>query len=523
MRRVCWLRDKLVLIVIAGCAICLAPAAFAWNTPRFDPIQCPIDVLPKQLANAHCGYLTVPEDRSQQSGRTIQLFVAIIPAQSGKPASDPVVYLGSGPGGIVSTEIAPEIDAGINRDHDLIIMNQRGQFLSIPALTCLPIDEFDRELLGLRFYSPQTKRKHVRATADCRDELQATGANLPSYNSTENAADFADLRTALGISQWNVFGLSYGTDLAQQYVRDHPEGIRSVVLDSVIPVTITLAKYWESTRAGLDNLFQACVAQAACNTAHPNLEANVTNLVNMLKAAPLTTATPDPVTGEPVTVVVDGGSLLDWIRDQGRTNTMLTRVPAVIDELAQGNPKALTAIAMYKVQLSVVPAPGTPAVSYGLGAAVICREQFVPDEDIGAAGRQAFPLYPASIQNQLPGTWAYTNDDCARVWKFPLAPAEVRQPLMSSIPTLLISGSFDTVASLDFAQSVAAGLSKATLISIPGIGHSVMPSSPCAQQVFTSFLSNPSNPDTSCVGPLKPPPFTAFEPENAPPTVPAIE
>ena len=118
---------------------------------------------------------------------------------------------------------------------------------------------------------------------------------------------------------------------------------------------------------------------------------------------------------------------------------------------------------------------------------------------------------------------AYTNDDCARVWKFPLAPAEVRQPLMSSIPTLLISGSFDTVASLDFAQSVAAGLSKATLISIPGIGHSVIPSSPCAQQIFTSFLSNPSNPDTSCVGPLKPPPFTAFEPENAPPTVPAIE
>ena len=76
--------------MIAGCAICLAPAAFAWNTPRFDPIQCPTDVLPKQLANAHCGYLTVPEDRSQQFGRTIQLFVAIIPAQSGKPASDPV-------------------------------------------------------------------------------------------------------------------------------------------------------------------------------------------------------------------------------------------------------------------------------------------------------------------------------------------------------------------------------------------------------------------------------------------------
>jgi pimeloyl-ACP methyl ester carboxylesterase len=475
------------------------------------------------LAHAHCGYLTVPEDRSQPFDRTIQLFVAIIPAQSRKPAPDPVVYLGSGPGGIVSTEIAPEIDAGINRDHDLIIMNQRGQFLSIPALTCLPIDEFDRELIGLRFYSPQTKRKHLRATAECRQELLETGANLPSYNSTENAADFADLRTALGIPQWNVFGLSYGTDLAQQYVRDHPEGIRSVVLDSVIPVTITIAKYWESTRAGFDKLFQACVEQAACNAAHPNLEATVTNLVNTLETAPLTTTSNDPVTGEPVTVVLDGGAVVDWIRDQSRTNTNLARVPAVLDELAQGNPEALAAIAMYRVQLSIVPAPGTPAASYGLGAGVVCREQFSPHEDIREAGQQAFPLYPTSIRDQAVGTWAYTNDDCARVWKFPTAPAEVHQPLVSGIPTLLISGSFDAVASLDFAQSVAAGLSRATLISIPGIGHSVIPSSPCAQQVFASFLADPSSPDTSCVGPLKPPPFTAFQPEGAAPTVPAVQ
>ena len=522
MRLICALRDKLVLMVIAGCAICLVPAAFAGHKPRFDPIQCP-DNLPMQLANARCGYLTVREDRSQPSDRTIQLFVAIVPAQSGNPAPDPVVYLGSGPGGIVSSEIAPEIDAGINRDHDLIIMNQRGQFLSIPALTCPPVDEFDRELLSLRFYSPKTKRKHVRATAECRDELLAIGANLPSYNSTENAADFADLRTALGISQWNVFGLSYGTDLAQQYMRDHPEGIRSVVLDSVIPVTVTLAKYWESTRAGFDNLFQACITDAGCNAAHPDLEATVTNLVNRLEAAPLTTTTNDPVTREPVTVVLDGGSFVDWIRDQSRTNTNLARVPAVIDELAHGNPEALLAIAMYKVQLSVVPAPGSPAASYGLGAGVVCREQFASDEDIREAGQQAFPLYPASIRDQAVGTWAYVNDDCVRVWKFPIAPAEVRQPVMSSIPTLLISGSFDAVASLDFAQSVAAGLSKATLISIPGIGHSVIPSSQCAQQVFASFLSDPGNPDTSCVGPLKPPPFTAFEPEGVPPAVPAVQ
>ena len=118
-------------------------------------------------------------------------------------------------------------------------MNQRGQFLSIPALTCAPIDEFARQLLGLRFYSPRPSANICAPRQTAIASCSATGANLPSYNSTENAADFADLRTALGISQWNVFGVSYGSDLAQQYVRDHPEGIRSVVLNSVIPITIT--------------------------------------------------------------------------------------------------------------------------------------------------------------------------------------------------------------------------------------------------------------------------------------------
>ncbi len=464
-----------------------------------------------------------PEDRSQPSGRTIQLFVAIIPAQSGKSAPDPVVYLGSGPGGIASVEAASVVNAGVNRNRDLVVMNQRGQFLSIPALTCAAIDDYVRQLLSLRFYSESTKRKHLRATADCHRELLATGADLPSYNSSENAADFADLRTVLGYPEWNVLGVSYGTDLAQMYVRDHPEGIRSVVLDSVIPVTMTVAEYWHSTRVGFDNLFQACAAEAACNAAHPNLEATVTDLVNMLEADPLTTTVSDPATGEELNIVVDGGALVDWIRDQGRTNTQLTRVPALLDELAHGSPEALAAIAMYRIQLAPPPSPSVPSSSYGLGYGVLCREQFSTHEDISEAGRQAFPYYPASIQDQAVGTFAYNDDDCSRVWKVPTAPAEVRQPLVSSIPTLLISGSFDTVSSPDFAESVAANLSNATIISIPGIGHFVLPYSPCAQMVVASFLTDPSAPDTSCVGTLKPPSFTPFQPEGVAPTVPAIE
>ena len=89
---------------------------------------------------------------------------------------------------------------------------------------------------------------------------------------------------------------------------------------------------------------------------------------------------------------------------------------------------------------------------------------------------------------------------------------QLRPPdiVASSIPTLLISGNFDTLTSLARAEAAAAKLSKATIISIPGIGHVVAPQSPCAQTVITSFLTDPSTPDMSCVGTLKPPTFTPF-------------
>jgi pimeloyl-ACP methyl ester carboxylesterase len=85
----------------------------------------------------------------------------------------------------------------------------------------------------------------------------------------------------------------------------------------------------------------------------------------------------------------------------------------------------------------------------------------------------------------------------------------MHQPVASSIPTLLISGSFDTLTSLAGAKAAAAKLSKATIIGIPGIGHFVSPSSPCAQAVIMSFLADPAAADTSCVGTLKPQSFTS--------------
>jgi pimeloyl-ACP methyl ester carboxylesterase len=337
------------------------------------------------------------------------------------------------------------------------------------------------------------------------------GADLRAYNSTESAADFADLRTVLGYATWNVYGTSYGSYLAQTLMRDHSDGIRSVVLDSVLPTTYTVAQNWWNARAGFDNLFQACAEEAACHAAPPHLEETFTGLVNKLEAVPLTTTVSDPATGESFEVVLDGGALVDWLRNQNYGVPTLQAAPNRIDGLAAGHPDSIDAIALDRVSRAPPSSPDVPSLGYGLAFGVSCRESypFATPEDLAAAGREAFPDYPASIQDEGVGGWAYFNEDCRDVWKVPAAPDAMHQPVASSIPTLLISGSFDTLTSLAGAEAAAASLSDATIISIPGIGHFVSPWSPCAQAVIGSFLADPNaGPDTSCVGALKPPSFS---------------
>jgi pimeloyl-ACP methyl ester carboxylesterase len=132
---------------------------------------------------------------------------------------------------------------------------------------------------------------------------------------------------------------------------------------------------------------------------------------------------------------------------------------------------AIEAIAKDRAGRAPSPGPDVPALGYGLSYGVSWREDypFATQADLAAAARQARPDYPASIQGEGVGGWAYVNQDCRDVWKVPAAPEGMRQPVASNIPTLLISGSFDTLTSLAGAKAAAAK----TIISIPGIGHVV--------------------------------------------------
>jgi pimeloyl-ACP methyl ester carboxylesterase len=449
------------------------------------------------LDAARCGYLVVPETRARPAGPTIRLAVAIAPALSATPAPDPVVYLQGGPGGSAIGAAEALVEAGLNRDRDLILMDQRGTAgFSEPGLFCTESLRFVARRVGLVYDAASTGRRQVAATRACHRRLAGAGVDLGAYNTTESAADFADLRAALGIGEWNVYGVSYGTDLALTLMREYPDGIRSVTLGSVVPPhVVTLGRFWDNAGRGFENLFRACAAQRQCHRRHPQLRRTFTRLVRKLESRPVTTRV-RPTPGAPRTkVVLDGGALTNWLLLMAGAPPNYPVVPNWIDQLAAGRPRN---IAASWATLSQQPTTG---LQYG----VVCSE-WVPYERASKLlekGRRAFPRYPDSVLAQAPQVpFAFT--DC-RVWDVPKAPAAQRAVTRSTIPTLLISGSFDAIAAPRQARLAARTLPNSTLVTIPGVGHDPVAKSPCAQRVTASFLSNPSAPDTGCVARLRPP------------------
>ena len=480
--------------------------------PRYTPTSCPTIEGVEWLADATCGYLVVRENRSTHNGRTIQLMVTKVSARAAEKRPDPILYLEGGPGDIAQLEANEIVKANFLRNRDIWIVSQRGTWSSKPALICAATNDFSQRLVGMRFYSEATKRAHLAATRACYKQLSATGADLAAYNLSESADDLNDLRIALGISKWNVFANSYGTYVGQTLMRAHPEGIRSVVLDSVVSPALTIPGNWSNARYGFHNIFNACAAQAACNAAHPHLEQTFTGLVNKLQAHPLVPTIADPYTKKSVTVAIDGGALIDWLRNQTYSLQTLAAAPNTIGGLSAGHNDAIEAVAKDRASRAPAYQPGAVALGDGLAFGVSCREDypFATPQELFAAGRAAFPEYPASIQREAVGGWAYVNDDCRDVWHVPPAPVALRQPVASNIPTLLISGTFDTLTSLAWAKTAATRLSHSTVISIPGVGHTVSASSPCARTVVDSFYADPDRaPDTSCVSKLKPAPFAS--------------
>lgn len=448
-------------------------------------------------SNYSCGYLSVPENRDDPKSRTIRILVARVKAASNAPKADPIVFLAGGPGGAGTLSAPAVVAAGMNADRDVIFVNQRGTLHSDPHLSCPEMDDFSTRAIQLVFQAPATADLDAAAVTACRNRLSSSGTDFAAYDTRQNAADIADLREQLRIDQWNVYGVSYGTDLAQQLLRNHPKGIRSLVLDSVVPPQVNIVDHWwDAPASGLAAIFVECAHQPACTAAYPNLPTVFVDVVNKLSQNPLDVTTSTP-TGESTRVVIDGFKVVPLVLDWSADPAKVVDIPRMIYALSRGD-GALAAAGI---------AAGAPSGSErgllgaGLALGTYCQEMAAwtnPDQALSQA-RQAMPGLPDSVLRITPtGSWIFRE---CQAWGLGRSDTADTVPVLSKVPTLILSGSFDSSTAPKWVREATPGLTNSVALRFPGVGHGVIPASACAQRIMSAFVDNPrTDVDQSCIG-----------------------
>ncbi len=489
----------LLVCLLAVSAVAPALAQGGDTVPRFEPAPCPFDVPAGQ--EVECGFVVVPEEHANPDSDTIRLSVVRFPSQSAAPQPDPLIMLSGGPGEKTTAYALnmATVFSPISPDRDLIMFDQRGVGLSEPALECPEWVEMQYDLLDDAPNPEAMTRETFESLAACGARLESEGYNLSAYNSLENAADVADIVTALGYEQANLIGISYGSQLAQFVMRDHPDVVRSAIIDSVLPIdeSFFISSLDTSYAAG-SHLLEACADDETCNTAYPDLRQVLFDTVDRLNADPVPMTLTDPMSGETYDSYLDGSGVMNMLMFYLYQSPTIPMLPSVIYDVSQGNYEAIT-------QLNSSALISLNALSRGMEYSVFCAQDLVgrtPEEYLERLNSLPPQVRgPLDIEVQM----EYSPFEACEQWPVEPLDAADLTPLVTDQPVLVLAGEFDPVTPFSHAEHVAANLSNAYLYEIPAVGHSVLVASPCADSIATQYITDPSTePDTSCIDELPP-------------------
>ncbi|MCC6147132.1 MAG: alpha/beta fold hydrolase [Anaerolineaceae bacterium] len=493
---------SMFLIPTSGLEIHPAIAANAADAeiPRFEESSCMFD-LPAGVIEGkdiRCGYLIVPEEYKNPAGPSIRVAIAIIPTYQPNPQPDPVVMLQGGPGGSTIYTYTTQLftpGANFKSNRDIILLEQRGTLYSQPALTCPEIIEETIRTLNQDLTPEENSQLYEQALLTCHNRLIKEGVNLSAFNSLENAADIESLRTALGYKQINLYGVSYGTLLALHTMQYHPQGIRSVILDAVVPTQINfLLESPRSQQRAFDKLFSSCASVEDCDQYYPDLEKIFQDTIKNLQDKPAEITITDFDNGNTYPAKLNGDSFRSAVFQMMYITEIIPLLPKVIYEASDGEFGFLQRI------LSLLTIDRT--MSYGMYYSVLCAE----DADFSAGDIQVGGLTPASAETEKEGILSFLRT--CQQWDVALLSEANDQPVKSSIPTLILNGDFDPITPPAFGQAAAETLKNSYTIIFPTGGHGAAFTSDCANNIMQEFLEDPSKkPDTSCIAEKTSPEF----------------
>jgi pimeloyl-ACP methyl ester carboxylesterase len=458
-----------------GIVLAVALALVPLGTARTGGIALRPCTLGGGAIEARCGTYRVPENRAVPGGRTIVLRVAVLPASDGASSPDPLVYLAGGPGGsaIAGAVGISQIFGGLHESHDIVLVDQRGTGSSHRLECPLPTKPLGTSAAAIRAY--------------VRSCLGRFGADVRQYTTAPAMDDLAEVVRALGYEQVDIYGLSYGATAAQYLLAQHPELVRTAILDGATLLDVPIFERWAPNgERALRSIVARCASAPRCRRAYPRVRTEVFEMMKTLRRAPvrangIVIHSADAAGAiQALSRTPDGAAQIPWIAHRAHTGDW-DPLAFAID--AQGTGGVTTRQLMFWATVCSEPwARWNPARARAAGRGTYLAERTELDAALVAAVCSAMPKAPQ--------------------------PAWSRARVRSDVPILLVVGGDDPQDPIANLRNARRELPSSRTVVVPHAGHGSLQLG-CLPTLARRFVERGSAAglDTRCAARYTPPAF----------------
>jgi pimeloyl-ACP methyl ester carboxylesterase len=422
-----------------------------------------------------CGRHGVYENRAAGTGRKIGLNIVVLPAKTPDVAPDPLVFLAGG-GVAPATRYAGFLNAALSdlRLHrDILLIDQRGSGASNPLECELPTDPANAEY--------RDEARFLEAVRRCRKELELK-ADLRHYTTPVAMDDLDEIRAWLGYPRLNLYGVSYGTQAAMVYLRQHPERVRSVVLHGVVPLDVPMwLEFPRNSQHALEQAFAACARQQGCHDAFPNLAEEFSALLKRLAEKPVKVTLITSKPGQEAEVPIDAEILRGFVVRVLFSAERIHDLPLLIHLAHAGDYQPLAR------RLTVKAESGIPK---GVYLSIVCNEEMHFDA----------AALPAAAAGTFLGEFRLHREVLAcGEWVRGWLPKDYWAPVPSNVPALILTGALDHATPPHYGERLARSFTNERHLILPSRSHN--DTDPCVAEIEQAFViaGRLEGLDTSCL------------------------
>ncbi|WP_299276745.1 alpha/beta fold hydrolase [uncultured Psychroserpens sp.] len=424
-----------------------------------------------------CGYVDVPNNWDNKKDGTTKIAYIVIASTSENRKDDPLVFIQGGPGGSVLPYANVFSGLALDPDRDFIMYDQRG--IGFSDEICPNLSTTFLEVMSADISLDKEDETLLSVSSDCMKSLKDPNFKM-AFGTTQSAKDLEALRQHLGYKQVNLFGGSYGTRLGLKYMELYPKSIRSSILSGLFPPEIRLYQYiYTNLNRSLQKLFDTCANDSNCASKYPNLKETFETVCKQLD-------------DKGQSFMINGDELI-----LNKQDFLLLTQQLLYDRQTIGQvPSFITA---FKTNDTSSIIRSVQAFASRLGVINVATYWSVNVKDEGAFKNQKFIAKDEKKHPSLAnGISLFASDpEVLELWPSKRNSNTKMLPVVSDIPTLLVSGAWDPITPPSNADKAAKSLKNSSHVVFPSDGHCPMNS--CFFQMARTFLNNPMQKvDDSC-------------------------